>query len=247
MRYFVKGVEIRSENAAKPPSAASKWLLNWIRCLPAEADGLDLGCGKLRYTIPLAKRIGSVTAVDSRVQLDRKQRIGSKISSVRSYAKRYLANVRICCSDDAEWRTCRFDVILCSNVLSAIPDYRTRVRLLQAAYNCLRSDGLFLLTTQFKNSHFSAWKSAPNAKKFLDGYLVRGRKGTSFYGLLNADSLTNLCRTAGFDIVESGHVKETAFVLARRAKRPRKFICKSLSINLAFPIKESCAGWIRRE
>jgi SAM-dependent methyltransferase len=232
MRYLVKGNEIRSENAAKPPSAAGKWLLGWIRQLPSNAEGLDLGCGKLRYTIPLSRRIASVTAVDSEIQLTRQQKIGSRVCSIGEYVARHLPNVKVYPSDDLKWQKRRYDVILCSNVLSAIPLRGTRMGLLKSAYKCLRRDGVFLVTSQFRNSHFSAWKSHPNAEIYLDGYLVHSSKRTSFYGLLDARSLRRLCVIAGFDIIESGHTKETAYVLARRSVQRKGVVSRSIRIKL---------------
>jgi SAM-dependent methyltransferase len=233
MRYLVRHAEIRSENAAKPPSAASKRLLAWIRRLPPEAIGLDLGCGKLRYTIPLSKRIAVVSAVDSEIQLNREQRIGHKVCSVREYAADCLANVNVYSVDDPAWMENRYDVILCSNVLSAIPKQKVRLQLLRAAHDCLRAAGIVLITTQYRNTHFSSWKSHVNAKPFLDGYIVRGPKGTSFYGMLDARALERLCKIVGFEILDFGHVGETAFVLSRRRSRSVA-VHESIRVDLNF-------------
>jgi SAM-dependent methyltransferase len=191
-------------------------MLHWIRSLPRRATGLDLGCGKLRYTVPLAKRISSVTAVDSSIQLNRKQRLFGKVRSVREYASKRLPNVRICDVDNISWRSRRFQIILCSNVLSAVPCRKTRKALMAAAYSCLAPRGRFLVTTQYRNSHFGGWKTAHRAAPYLDGFLVHGKGGTSFYGLLDACALARLCRASGFKILSSGHVKELAYVLAER-------------------------------
>lgn len=191
-------------------------MLHWIQALPRRATGLDLGCGKLRYTVPLAKRISSVTAVDSSIQLNRKQRLFGKVRSVREYASKRLPNVRICDLDNVSWRSKRYQIILCSNVLSAVPCRKTRKALMAAAYSCLAPQGRFLLTTQYRNSHFSGWKAAHRAAPYLDGFLVRGKRGTSFYGLLDACALARLCRASGFRVLSAGHVKELAYVLAER-------------------------------
>ncbi len=219
MRYIIRGRQIRSENAAKPASSASRWMLRWIGTLPRTATALDLGCGKLRYTVPLAKRIAAVTAVDSRIQLNRKQLLFGKRCSVREYVSRRLLNVRVHGVDSLSWRRSRYQVILCSNVLSAVPCRRTRKALISVAYACLAPQGQFLLTTQYRNSHFDGWKTAPGTKRYLDGFLVQGRRGLSFYGLLDAHALMRLCRASGFRILKAGHVKELAYVIAVRPKR----------------------------
>jgi hypothetical protein len=40
--------------------------------------------------------------------------------------------------------------------------------------------------------------------------------GTFFYGLIDAAALRRLCITAGFEVIESGHIKELAYVLCTR-------------------------------
>jgi 2-polyprenyl-3-methyl-5-hydroxy-6-metoxy-1,4-benzoquinol methylase len=216
MRYIVRGLEIRSENAAKPACSAGRWMLNWIRRLPTGASGLDIGCGKLRYTVPLANRISSVAAVDSTIQLDRQQTMFGRLCSIRQYVSKALRNVTVYSVEDPRWRRKRYDVVLCSNVLSAIPCLRTRKRLVRAAYTCLKPGGTLLLTTQYRNSHFNEWGSTRKAIRYLDGFLVQGKRGTSFYGLLDAKGLTRLCRSCGFQNLDAGHAKELAYVLARR-------------------------------
>jgi len=218
MRYVIRGLEIRSENAAKPAGSASRWVLRWIRCLPHDLSGLDIGCGKLRYTIPLSKRIAKVTAVDSSVQLDRLQIVSGRLRSVRLYASESLRNVKIHSLEDSTWRRRRYQVVLCTNVLSAIPCTKTRQRLVRDAFSCLAPDGKLLITTQYRNSHFSGWKTDPKAIPYLDGFLVTGKRGTSFYGLLDAAALTSLCLRCGFRVAQSGHVKELAYVVACRPR-----------------------------
>jgi 2-polyprenyl-3-methyl-5-hydroxy-6-metoxy-1,4-benzoquinol methylase len=221
MRYRIQGHEIRSENAAKPASSASQWLLTWINGLPRQSTCLDLGCGKLRYTTPLAKRVRSVTAVDSRVQVDRIQRVGGEACSIRDYVRKHISNARVYAFDEVRWRSHRYDFVVCSNVMSAIPCLRTRKQLMTYAKKCLKPTGRLLITTQFRNSHFKSWRTNPNAKPYLDGFIVRSRGRASFYGLLDAKDLVSLCNLSGFRILEFGHIKELAYVLAKSRPRSR--------------------------
>lgn len=216
MRYKVSGLEIRSENAAKPACCAGTWMLNWISCLRKDETGLDLGCGKLRYTVHLAGALASVTAVDSALQVDRTQTLFGLSASVRAYAIAHLPNVRVCALEEDAWQRDRYAVVLCSNVLSAIPSRRVRKRLVATAYRLIAIGGTFLLTTQYRNSHFSGWKSNPQAYRYCDGFLVRTARGASFYGLIDSVALTNLCRSAGFSVVKAGHEKELAYVIATK-------------------------------
>jgi SAM-dependent methyltransferase len=217
VRYHVNGFQIRSENAAKPACAAGKWVLDWISTLPPDGAGLDLGCGKLRYTIHLARRLCHVTAVDSREQVDRAQRLFGTSCSVREYAARHLGNVRVCSLDEDTWPHDRYSVILCSNVLSAIPSLSVRRQLMTKAYDRLCPNGELLVTTQYRNSHYASWEGNPRARRFLDGFLVEHTRGASFYGLIDSAALARLCRRVGFAIIRSGHAKELAYVFARRA------------------------------
>ena len=218
MRYTVKGLEVRSENAAKPAGSAGRWLLNWIADLDCSCRGLDLGCGKLRYTVPLSRRLRSVVAVDSKIQVDRVQTLFGTKSSVRRYATENLPNVRVYSLNEGGWRGRRYDVVLCSNVISAIPSRKARSELIATAHERLRHQGLFLLTTQFRNTYFNNWASDPRAIRHCDGFLVKGAKGASFYALLDSDALVRICCKAGFSILNSGHARELAFVIATRLR-----------------------------
>jgi hypothetical protein len=133
-RYRVRGCEVRSENAAKPAESAGGWLLTWLRRLEPSLDGLDLGCGKLRYTVPLSNRINRVMAVGSQIQVDRVQTSFGCKCTVREY----LPNVSVNATIEREWRRQRYDFILCSNVLSAIPDRRERASLISSAFERLK-------------------------------------------------------------------------------------------------------------
>jgi hypothetical protein len=216
MRYLARGKEVRSENAAKPACCAGTWMLNWIGGLDEQHSGLDLGCGKLRYTVPLSRRVRSVTAVDSRTQVDREQTLFGTKTSIRRYAGKNLDNVRVCALEESHWRKRHYQVVLCSNVLSAIPSKKARQELLASAYARLARGGTFLVTTQYRNSHFTTWINDPRATRYCDGFLVEGARGTSFYAILDAEALVKLCRGAGFSISKAAHHKELAYVLATR-------------------------------
>ena len=229
MRYTVCGIEIRSENAAKPGSSAGRWIIDWISTLERNGAALDLGCGKFRYTVHLARRLYRVTAVDSPEQIGRTQLLFGDHCSLREYAARNLPNVNVYAIEESGWQRRLYPVILCSNVLSAIPCARTRQEVVRNAYNRLRPGGQFLMTTQYRNSHFTGWQTDPRARRHLDGFLVAHARGTSFYGLIKAAALARLCHKTGFTVIRSGHVKELAYVLATRvatAERGPKAIKK---------------------
>jgi len=229
MRYIVQGDLIKTENCAKPCAQASQWVLSWIRTLPADAVVLDFGCGKLRYTLPMAKRVRSVFAVDSSYQIFRKQTINGRRTSVEAYARRFLTNVHVCPVESGRWRR-TFDVILCANVLSTIPEPSVRQLLLRRLACRLKGKGVLLVCVQFRNSHFAGWAYNPRARRYNDGWLVKNARGTSFYGIIPPANLINACKRAGLTVVGGGSHGESAFVTATREKvdsssRPPRYPC----------------------
>jgi len=218
MRYEIRGVSIRSENAAKPISQPSKWVLDWIQELPHSAKALDFGCGKFRYTVPLSSVVGRVDAVDSRRQLDRQQVINGKKTSLGEYANKHLSNVRVYSESSAVWRRRRYDVILLTNVLSAIPFRNHRIDILRRLKLTLKQRGKILIVTQFADAHFSSYRQSPRASRYRDGWLVTARSGSSFYATIDLRSLSRHCRDAGLKIAERGVIRrgKSAYILAVR-------------------------------
>ena len=196
MHYNVDGCIIESDLAAKSTSQTNKNMLNIILDLPECYTVLDYGCGKLRYSIPLAKRVREVVAVDSVVQLDKKQLIDGEYTSVREYK---LDNLAVYDLDADEWKCKKYDAVLCINVFSAVPSLEERKRIVENAYSVLEPDGFFLIVVQYRNSYFSQYKSRPNAINYYDGWLIK-RKGNkySFYGMPSEKAVIALCSEVGF-------------------------------------------------
>lgn len=215
MRYNIQGALIKTENCAKPCAQASKWVLSWIRTLPQGAVALDFGCGKLRYTIPLAKRLRTVFAIDSSYQIFRSQTVNGRHTSVEEYAKTHLPNVYVCPVESERWRRA-FDVILCANVLSTIPERKVRQRVLRCLARRLKAKGILLVCVQFRNSHFLGWKHNSRARQYKDGWLVKNARGTSFYGIIPPRNLIRFCKEANLNVISGGSHGESAFVIAAR-------------------------------
>jgi 2-polyprenyl-3-methyl-5-hydroxy-6-metoxy-1,4-benzoquinol methylase len=219
MRYRFRGVELRTENAAKPFHQASKWLLEQIAQLPRSTVALDYGCGKFRYTIHLSHRVSRVSAVDSSYQVERIQQIANKRMTLREYVHRYLRNVSVHEVSSHTWRQRTYDFVLCSKVLSVIPHRAERIVVLQDLVNVLKPAGQILISTQFRNSYFEQWKASPNATWIKDGWFVRSSHGASFYAIIPPKKLAALCRSAGLSIAQVGSKGETAFVFAGSGRR----------------------------
>lgn len=221
MRYKFKGVELRTENAAKPYRQRSSWVVDQISQIPAGAVALDYGCGKFRYTIPLSRRVRHVCAVDSFFQIERDQQVANRRTSLRKYAKKYLKNVSVHEIDSPSWRRLRFDFILCANVLSVIPHKSIRLRVLRELRGVLKRNGQLLVSTQFRNTHFSHWKKHSGADWVRDGWFVQGLRGASFYAIIPPNKLGQLCRSAGLIVSRMGSKGETGYVFAERRRKSK--------------------------
>ena len=225
MRYKVNGKIIKSENSAKPTSTASKIVLEYIDALPGDHRVLDMGCGKLRHTIPLSKRVAHVTAVDSTEQVYRKQVIaGKKAISIYEYANRYLPNVTVATIDNARWKRSRFDFVLIAHVLSAIPDIQARINVLRDGANVLkRRTGHMLIVTNYSNTRFRAWEKASRATAHLDGWIIENKRGTSFFGMIPVHETVKYCVEIGLRITQSRTVDgRIAIVEAAHQIKTRK-------------------------
>ncbi len=216
MRYKFKGVELKTENAAKPYRQRGRWLVDQISQIPPNAIALDYGCGKFRYTIPLAQRIRRVCAVDSSFQIEREQQIANRRTNLREYARKCLKNVSVHEIGSDGWRRLRFDFIPCANVLSVIPHKSNRLKVLCDLRRVLKRNGQLLALTQFRNTYFRQWGEDPNATWTRDGWFVKGARGASFYAIIPPKKLSQLCRVAGLVVSRMGSKGETGFVFAKR-------------------------------
>ena len=178
MRYkLTSGIEIRTENAAKPKSQPSKFLVDLIADLPHVASSFDYGCGKLRYQRVIADTTDVLAIVDSEVQLSRLQVLRGKETSIRSIFKQ---SNRIQVYNDVEFRelnNTRFQRGFCINVLSVIPSYARRRKLLKVIHGKLRGDGECLFVVQYRNSDFTRMRKMSNAKPWLDGFIIDSPSG----------------------------------------------------------------------
>ncbi len=219
MRYRVKGVEIRTENTAKPVCQAARSVLRWIEGHPPVEAALDYGCGKLRYAKALASRCSRLTLVDSRVQLERTQMINGCRTSVREYVDAHLPEARTLSADDFTKDRETYDTVICANVLSAIPCARKRSQVLRAILRALKQEGECLFVTQYRNSYFSKVSASPDAIPHLDGWILKTARGAFYYGVLPLTRLQPLLRRHGFNVLRSWINGQRASVLAGRGGR----------------------------
>jgi 2-polyprenyl-3-methyl-5-hydroxy-6-metoxy-1,4-benzoquinol methylase len=201
MHYRInENILIKSENAALSTRQVNKNVILKIQNLQYNVDALDYGCGKLRYTIPLSKKVKKVNAVDSKEQISRKQTINGTISTVKDYVN-VLGNVFAYDLDTRDWALDKYDFILCTNVLSAIPFTDTRINVLKLIKTLLKPGGEAFLTVQYRNSYFSNYKNREKSLPFNDGWVLFRNNSTSFYGLISPEKLKEICCVAGLSIV----------------------------------------------
>lgn len=141
MRYKIgPNIEIRLENAAKPESQSSRFLLELLRGLDHVGSTFDYGCGKLRYQKLIAATTDALAIVDSEIQLSRTQSLRKKKTSIRNIFKQ---SNRVQTYNDVEFQelNARFDRGFCLNVLPVIPSYALRRQVLEVIHSKLRPGG----------------------------------------------------------------------------------------------------------
>jgi hypothetical protein len=219
MRYkLASGIEIRTENAARPESQPSTFLLDLIASLPHVGSTFDYGCGKLRYQRAIADTTDVLAVVDSEIQLSRLQVLRGKETSIRNL---FRQSNRMEVYNDVEFHelNTRFERGFCINVLPVIPSYSRRRRVLDVIHGKLRRDGNgeCLFVVQYRNSDFTRMRRMPNTTPWLDGFIIDSLRGYSFYGLIPPERLEASLKRAGFRIRETKLNEGSAYTWARLA------------------------------
>jgi len=172
-----------------------------------------MGCGKLRYSETILKRTDTLALVDSEVQLSRRQVLNKKFTSIREITKR---SNRVTAYNDVEFTKVppRFDRGFCINVLSVVPIYAVRVRILESIKAHLDDQAECLFVVQYRNSDFSRMRQLPNARCWRDGFLIDSLRGYSFYGLISPERLLSKLRATGFVVQDVTLNEGSAYVWA---------------------------------
>lgn len=212
MRYEINGNEIRSENAAKPSSQKSSAVDEYLGSLRDGSSVLDFGCGKLRYSDTLVNVASTVTFVDSAVQLSRTQVIRGDRTSVRAYVENHYPNCRTVAYEEMGDHDSKYDIVTCTNVLSAIPCRDTLSNVLYEIRRALKPSGYAVFVNQHRSSYFKKYE---DGQEHLFGYLYRGTRGSSYYGIIGKSSIEKLLREHEFANLTSWCVGESTFSEAR--------------------------------
>jgi 2-polyprenyl-3-methyl-5-hydroxy-6-metoxy-1,4-benzoquinol methylase len=214
MRYEIDGKEIRSENAALPTDGQrASAITNWIDERDNVQKALDYGCGKLRYSIPLREAADELTVVDSKVQINRTQKIGGERTTIDSYVERW-DGVTALTVEQLEEKDRSYDTALCCNVLSTIPDQETINQCISLIGDSLSPEGACLFATMYRNSYYKRRAESEDSEPYLHGYLIEGQHRYSYFGLIDQESLTDLISENGLEVEQAWVSNGTAYVEA---------------------------------
>lgn len=215
MHYIINNCLIKSENAALSTKQTNKKILEIIDGLKYYDSILDYGCGKCRYARYLSKKAKKLYLTDSKIQLERVQIIENCKTTIKDYASNVLKNGIVFSVEEIDFRK-KYDFILCTNVLSAIPKTYERKKVLKNIFKLLKKDGIALLSLQYRNSYFDTYKTNKNACPYNDGWIIKNRNNYSYYAIIPPEKLCLLCEEAGFKIHKKIIVDGSIYVFLKK-------------------------------
>lgn len=214
MRYKFGDKIIRSENAAKSHAQKSKHVVEYFSRRPRVAKLLDFGCGKLRYSEELLAISEHVTFIDSSVQLNRSQVVRGVRLSVREYISHNYDRAVCVAFEDSDCSSLSgYDLVSCTNVLSAIACQDVMAKALGLIRSSLNETGEAIFINQYRCSSFAKFEAG---EPHMHGYVYDSRNGPSYYGLMKNSTVAELLADHGFQVAEKWTKDDVGFVVARR-------------------------------
>ncbi|MBA6390008.1 class I SAM-dependent methyltransferase [Colwellia sp. BRX10-3] len=198
MQYLLNDNVVKSENAAKPHSQKAKDVHDYLISLGKVNKTLDFGCGKLRYADSIVEMSESVTFLDSKIQLTRQQMVKNEKTSVANYVSNNYLNCDCVPYEDVDKIQTKFDLIVCTNVISAIPCPETIQNIFRIFSDLISSNGKVIVINQHRSSYFKKFESG---EKHLFGYLYESRRGTSYYGIITKTVVKDLVAEHDIEVV----------------------------------------------
>lgn len=122
--------------------------------------------------------------------------------SVLEYASKFMKNAYAYSLEEYDFKKEKFDFVLCTNVLSAIPNTDDRKKVLSNIKQLLKPTGNALISVQYRNSYFNTYSTKEGCVKYEDGWIIKRGNSFSFYGIIFPDKLIKLCGESGL-IVEN--------------------------------------------
>ena len=212
MHYIVNNHLIESELAAKSYKQPNKHILQYIAQLPKYKKVLDYGCGRLRYEIPLSEHADEIFAIDSEKQILRI----TTFKQTEDILSHCGCKVNLCSIESSDWKKQKYDLIFCTNVLSAIPFEGERIQLLKNAKQVLNKNGYIFISVQYRNSYFSEYSNRDDTFAYKDGWMIKRTSGKCyFYALLKAEYIIDLCKKVGLKNCNVTKKDGSCFIEAR--------------------------------
>ena len=208
MHYVLNDLKIKSENAAKPHSQKAQSVENYLKSQTNIKNILDFGCGKLRYSDVLNDIAEKIVFLDSNVQINREQTIRNEKTSVKEFVKIKYPNCKCIAYEDIDRIKIKFDLIVCTNVISAIPCESTIDVVFKHFKRLLSKTGKILIVNQHRSSYFKKFEAG---KKHLYGYIYSGARGNSYYGIITRDVIRELARKHHLEVTKDWIVDEITF------------------------------------
>ena len=192
---------IRPENSAPscmiPPISMSKFII--------EAKGreyrrvADVGCGRLRTTLPLLKAGFEVWTVDTPLQLARTRKLRDRT------ARRYPNLRQSLSADDFGTRRLSLDGAACVCVLHTVPSRAERVKILRAIHQNLKLGGLVLIDVPYDLAYYH--RSGGDIRRFRDGYAMGTGSVHTFFKEYDETELTSFVASQGFVLERNTKVR----------------------------------------
>lgn len=216
MHYTINEYLIKSENAALSYQQTNSQVLKYIDALPNDINILDYGCGKCRYSRQLDNKSKSIVLLDSKIQINRRQMICGTMTTVKSFANTFLHNSTVFSLEELNQLNMKFDFILCTNVLSAIPFTSKRIDVLKNINAFLKENGTALITVQYRNSYFNTYSEKRDAFRYNDGWIIPRGHDYAFYGIIQPQTLYDYCENAYLEIKEKHLNDGTVYLVVKK-------------------------------
>lgn len=197
MRYYIRnGVEIRSENSAKPATQSSSFIERCIESQTPVRLAANYGSGKLRFLNSMTNVSQILTLVDSTIQSERTQSLHN-LANVRYRSFLDGRNsIEVITTKDFIQRKSFFDRVYCLNVLAIVPIPAIRRAIIQRIYCSMKPDAEAVFVNRWRNSEFSQAKQRLDAREHHGGTLLRSFRGHAFYIQIGINEMERLALEA---------------------------------------------------
>lgn len=217
MRYFIKGgIEIRTENSAKPDSQSSRFIRDEILKLRKVNQSLNYGSGKLRFLSDMGLVSDHIVLTDSLIQIERIQSISGVYSTNYKNFINGRNDISIVNLKDLRGLSEIFDRAYCLNVLPVVPFPAIRSNIFVRIKRSLKIGGELIIANRWRNSEFSIMKAKAGAMQFNGGTLIRSLRGYAYYNSVTEAEVSRLGSQAGFSVIYTRRFDGAYFMILKK-------------------------------